>query len=437
MTEKRGFIFFLLLVLLVSSFSIYAESSDSAALNKRNQLIENAKQLLGTPYVYGGTSKNGIDCSGLIFLAAKGIGLSLPRTASQICSYSRIIEDSGKQAGDLLFFSEDGKNVSHVAIYIGDGQMIHAASAGTRTGVIISKLTESYWKRTYYCTGRILDPVSDAASTTNNAGQSASSGNIQTPGTGSTQPTGSGSTQTPSISNTQPTASSNNQTSSTGNTQSIPSSGIIIASINKEDKETKITTPNRTEEIIQNAKPEEETASQSSDSTQWINASNFLNNIGVDFSLSGGWTLFNTKKFGLIFRGVDIEAAASYLASDMKPGLGLAVDYDPSMSICQIKLLVSATLNDYIRIYAGPVFTIGTPVLPNTSKKIGASIFPGILGASFQTPSLNIGNLRFSLYQDISVTVFNKADGAALSILDTAASSIKFQTGLRVTIPHL
>ena len=108
MVAKGKLKFLLLLALMISCFSLFAESADTAALNKRNKFIETAKQFLGVPYVYGGTSRSGIDCSGLVFLAGKGIGLSLPRTASQICDFSRIIEDSERQAGDLLFFSDNG-----------------------------------------------------------------------------------------------------------------------------------------------------------------------------------------------------------------------------------------------------------------------------------------------------------------------------------------
>ena len=72
MIAKRKLKFLLLLAMMVTSFSLFAESADTAALNKRNKFIETAKQFLGVPYVYGGTSRSGIDCSGLVFLAGKG-----------------------------------------------------------------------------------------------------------------------------------------------------------------------------------------------------------------------------------------------------------------------------------------------------------------------------------------------------------------------------
>jgi len=386
MTAKRSFIVLLLFCVFISCVSIYAESADTAALNKRNKFIENAKQLLGTPYVYGGTSKNGIDCSGLVFIAAKGIGLTLPRTASQMCEYAKIIEDSDRQPGDLLFFSDNGKRISHVSIYLGDGKMIHSASDGTKTGVIISSVTESYWKKTYYCAGRIIDAVTAVASA----------------------PTTPTTTNEPKPVVEEPT-------------QSIPSSGVVIATVNKEDKQER----------------KEQVQSQSDQLPQWKEANPFFEKIALDCSVAGGWSLISAEKFGLVFRGLDAQVFASYGTDDMKPGLGIAFDYDPSMNISQFKLMFSFIANKYIRIYAGPAFTIGTPVLPGSTKEISASIFPGVIGASFQTPTISIGKLEFSICQDVSITIFNKTDGSALSIGNSAAANVKLLTGVRVTIPHL
>ena len=123
---------------------------------ERNLFIENAKKYLGVPYVWGGTSKKGVDCSGLTYLAAQAIGIQIPRTAALQYQASTHIKDSERQPGDLVFFSENGTKVSHVGIYLGDNKMINAVSDGRRTGVIISALSEPYWKRTYYASGRIM-----------------------------------------------------------------------------------------------------------------------------------------------------------------------------------------------------------------------------------------------------------------------------------------
>ena len=80
---------------------------------------------------------------------------------------------------------------------------------------------------------------------------------------------------------------------------------------------------------------------------------------------------------------------------------------------------------------------MGSPVLPGTNRRIESSIFPGILGVSFQTPTIQIGKAELHFCQDFVLTVFNKTDGAALPIGEAAAANLSLQTGIRVTIPHL
>ena len=123
---------------------------------KRNKFIACAESYKGTPYVYGGTSRSGIDCSGLIFNAAKEAGLgTLPRTAKAMCSIASRISDSQREPGDLIFFQADN-TISHVAIFLGNNQILHSVSDGSKTGVIVSKLSEKYWKNHYYSSGRII-----------------------------------------------------------------------------------------------------------------------------------------------------------------------------------------------------------------------------------------------------------------------------------------
>ena len=117
----------------------------------RVDLVNYAKQFLGNPYVWGGTSlTNGADCSGFVQSIFKKYGVSLPRTSSAQSAVGSKVSLSDAQPGDLVFYAKNGR-VNHVAIYIGNGQVIHASNA--RTGIKISNA--SY--RTPYAVKRVLN----------------------------------------------------------------------------------------------------------------------------------------------------------------------------------------------------------------------------------------------------------------------------------------
>nr|WP_073088442.1 NlpC/P60 family protein [Selenomonas ruminantium] len=93
-----------------------------------NGIIHLAQQFLGVPYVWGGSSPNGFDCSGFVQYVFAQRGIHLPRTADIQITAGRPVAKSELQPGDLVFFASDYVNISHVGIYVGDGRMIHASS---------------------------------------------------------------------------------------------------------------------------------------------------------------------------------------------------------------------------------------------------------------------------------------------------------------------
>ncbi len=102
----------------------------------RVDICQYAKQFLGNPYVWGGTSlTNGTDCSGFVLSVYKKYGVSLPRTSAAQAGVGTKITASELKAGDLVFYAKGGV-INHVAIYIGGGQVIHASSP--KTGIKIS-----------------------------------------------------------------------------------------------------------------------------------------------------------------------------------------------------------------------------------------------------------------------------------------------------------
>lgn len=125
----------------------YGEGVTSTAVD----LIEYAKQFLGNPYVWGGTSlTKGTDCSGFTMRIFEHFGYSLSRTSGAQASNGRRVSLSEIQPGDLLFYNH-GSRIGHVAIYIGNGQIIHASTE--RTGIIISNA----FYTTPACATRIIE----------------------------------------------------------------------------------------------------------------------------------------------------------------------------------------------------------------------------------------------------------------------------------------
>ncbi|MGR4065128.1 MAG: C40 family peptidase [Vulcanimicrobiaceae bacterium] len=115
------------------------------------ELTRNALRFLGTPYVFGGTSPGGFDCSGYVQHVFAMLGIYVPRTADAQY-YEGRPAIGGPQPGDLVFFQTYLPGPSHVGIYLGNGQFVHASSHG----VMVSNLSESYWASRYLGAKRML-----------------------------------------------------------------------------------------------------------------------------------------------------------------------------------------------------------------------------------------------------------------------------------------
>lgn len=111
-----------------------------------------AQKFVGNPYVWGGTSlTNGADCSGFVQTIFKQFGYKLPRQSREQATVGKKVSESDLKPGDLIFFANNKNVVNHVAIYIGNSKIVHAANS--RQGIIISK----YNYRKIYCIRRIVD----------------------------------------------------------------------------------------------------------------------------------------------------------------------------------------------------------------------------------------------------------------------------------------
>ena len=315
---------------------------------KRNAIVEECKKYIGTPYLYGGLTKDGIDCSGFVLTTVRdSIGEQLPRTVKSLYSFVKVIPDSKKQKGDLVFFKTVDATISHVGIYIGKDQFIHSVSDGPNTGVIVSSLQENYWKTRYSGVGTFLPVEYDRVET------------------------------------------------------SVTSNGE-----NNNSSKTKVKSTFENKQKI---------------STFSLDSSLFLN-----------WNFLTTNQILFNVRGVTLQVHGVYNKWNLRPGLGIDFKYEPKMKIFQIPMYLSLSPKDFFRIYSGVVFTIGKPVLIGSGEEIKSSIFPGILGISFQTPSIQIGKAELRFVQDINYTIFNKTNNFALNFTDSIIAGLVFQSGIRI-----
>lgn len=117
---------------------------------KGEQAVDIIKNYLGVPYLWGGTSPSGFDCSGLVQYTYKQLGINISRTSYTQVNDGRKVDKSELKAGDLVFFARQG-NVHHVGMYIGNGQFIHAPQTGDV--IKISNLSD---RRDYYTARRIV-----------------------------------------------------------------------------------------------------------------------------------------------------------------------------------------------------------------------------------------------------------------------------------------
>ncbi len=113
--------------------------------SERQRIVAMAHRSLGAPYRYGGNGPRGFDCSGLVQFTHAQAGIAVPRTAAAQRARARGVHPASLRQGDLVFFRLDGSKISHVGIYIGAGQFIHAPSSGKR--VSVASLHNPYWNQ--------------------------------------------------------------------------------------------------------------------------------------------------------------------------------------------------------------------------------------------------------------------------------------------------
>jgi cell wall-associated NlpC family hydrolase len=133
-------------------------SGGAPSLRKRGDaLAEFALTLRGARYRYGGATRDGFDCSGLVFYAHRQFGLTVPRTSRDQAAQAEAVKPRDLKAGDLVFFKIDSRIVNHVGIYIGKRNFVHAPGAGKP--VTVNSLDDEFYSQSFISAGRFWDQL--------------------------------------------------------------------------------------------------------------------------------------------------------------------------------------------------------------------------------------------------------------------------------------
>lgn len=158
----------ILLLLLLAVFFTSCKSTSTAVSKKEskaenrslvNNLIKKATDNIGVKYKAGGTTKNGFDCSGLVFTTFESENIKLPRPSYEQAKVGKIIKVSDAQKGDLIFFKTNrSKQINHVGLITEvNSNEIKFVHSSTSKGVIISSTKEAYYQNSFVQINRVLE----------------------------------------------------------------------------------------------------------------------------------------------------------------------------------------------------------------------------------------------------------------------------------------
>lgn len=134
------------------------KKNETIANRKIKSIVDYAKTFRGTKYKYGGTTKKGMDCSGLVYTSFKKEEVVLPRTSRAMSTQGKTVSVKHTEIGDLVFFKTNKNRnvVNHVGLVVETNKGIKFIHASTSRGVIISSLNEKYWNNCFVGIRRIL-----------------------------------------------------------------------------------------------------------------------------------------------------------------------------------------------------------------------------------------------------------------------------------------
>ncbi|GAA4273852.1 C40 family peptidase [Aquimarina gracilis] len=147
--------------------AVISEKTKRTTKSKKNEytgnrkiksIVSYAKSFSGTRYKYGGTTKKGMDCSGLVYTSFKKENIVLPRTSRTMATQGKPISLKKVSVGDLLFFKTNKRKnvISHVGLVVETKGAIKFIHASTSRGVIVSSLDEKYWNKAFVSARRVV-----------------------------------------------------------------------------------------------------------------------------------------------------------------------------------------------------------------------------------------------------------------------------------------
>lgn len=138
--------------------SLKTKSKKNSDYKKINSIVSYAKTFNGTRYKFGGTTKKGMDCSGLVYTSFKKENIILPRTSKTMATQGTAISLKKVTKGDLLFFKTNKRKnvISHVGLVVETKGSIKFIHSSTSKGVIVSSLDETYWNKCFAWARRVL-----------------------------------------------------------------------------------------------------------------------------------------------------------------------------------------------------------------------------------------------------------------------------------------
>lgn len=154
MQARTGAAVILLMATLLAACAPFQRGTPGAApANPGTAALLAAESRIGAPYRYGGAGPDAFDCSGLVAYAYRQAGIDVPRTAAQQYAVARPVPRDDLRPGDLVFFRLTGREVSHVGIYAGHDEFVHAPQSGGE--VRMASLDDEWYRERYAGAGRL------------------------------------------------------------------------------------------------------------------------------------------------------------------------------------------------------------------------------------------------------------------------------------------